>query len=213
VGGCSRADIKHSLLGARVVDNMTLREKLFEPDESDRAVSPVIGVILMVAITVILAAVIGAFVLEIGQNTGNTAPSVSLSMSDATGTYAPEDGDEDDAFVLTHDNGEELALTDLRIVIRDEGDNSNVAEFSEANGYQYTDGNSLTLFLDGSNLNGDLDTTDEEVNTGDTLTISQTDDTNSTNDGILTAGGTDYVIQIIHQPSDSTVSESTVTLS
>jgi len=190
---------------------MTLREKLFEPDESDRAVSPVIGVILMVAITVILAAVIGAFVLEIGQNTGNTAPSVSLSMSDATGTYDAEDGTNgDDAFVLTHDNGEELALTDLRIVIRDEGDNSNVAEFSEANDYQYKDGNSLTLFLDGSNLNGDLDTTDEEVNTGDTLTISQTDDTK---DGILTAGGTDYVIQIIHQPSDSTVSESTVTLS
>ncbi len=38
---------------------------LFQDDE---AVSPVIGVILMVAITVILAAVIGAFVLDIGQN-------------------------------------------------------------------------------------------------------------------------------------------------
>jgi len=35
---------------------------LFENND-DRAVSPVIGVILMVAITVILAAVIGTFVL------------------------------------------------------------------------------------------------------------------------------------------------------
>ncbi|GAA0308602.1 type IV pilin N-terminal domain-containing protein [Halarchaeum salinum] len=34
----------------------------------DRAVSPVIGVILMVAITVILAAVIGTFVLGLGGN-------------------------------------------------------------------------------------------------------------------------------------------------
>lgn len=34
----------------------------------DRAVSPVIGVILMVAITVILAAVIGTFVLGLGDN-------------------------------------------------------------------------------------------------------------------------------------------------
>ncbi|WP_135821307.1 type IV pilin [Halostella litorea] len=35
--------------------------------KDDGAVSPVIGVILMVAITVILAAVIGAFVLDLGQ--------------------------------------------------------------------------------------------------------------------------------------------------
>ncbi|MFA9502659.1 type IV pilin [Natrinema sp. H-ect1] len=36
-------------------------------NEDERAVSPVIGVILMVAITVILAAVIAAFVLDLGQ--------------------------------------------------------------------------------------------------------------------------------------------------
>ncbi|MDX1747991.1 MAG: type IV pilin N-terminal domain-containing protein, partial [Halobacteriales archaeon] len=41
-------------------------KQLFTDDD---AVSPVIGVILMVAITVILAAVIGAFVLGIGDNT------------------------------------------------------------------------------------------------------------------------------------------------
>lgn len=34
----------------------------------DRAVSPVVGVILMVAITVILAAVIGTFVLDLGSD-------------------------------------------------------------------------------------------------------------------------------------------------
>jgi flagellin-like protein len=44
---------------------------------SNRAVSPVIGVILMVAITVILAAVIGAFVLEIGDQQ-ETAPNTSF---------------------------------------------------------------------------------------------------------------------------------------
>jgi len=41
--------------------------------EKERAVSPVIGVILMVAITVILAAVIAAFVLDLGQSTGANA--------------------------------------------------------------------------------------------------------------------------------------------
>ena len=41
--------------------------QLTELFTEDDAVSPVIGVILMVAITVILAAVIGAFVLNIGE--------------------------------------------------------------------------------------------------------------------------------------------------
>jgi len=44
----------------------------------DRAVSPVIGVILMVAITVILAAVIGTFVIGLGDDLGGTAPSASF---------------------------------------------------------------------------------------------------------------------------------------
>ncbi|MFW5929715.1 MAG: type IV pilin [Halobacteriota archaeon] len=40
--------------------------------EDDDAVSPVIGVILMVAITVILAAVIGTFVLGLGEDVSET---------------------------------------------------------------------------------------------------------------------------------------------
>ena len=47
----------------------------------DRAVSPVIGVILMVAITVILAAVIGTFVLGLGDSLGDNQPSASISVS------------------------------------------------------------------------------------------------------------------------------------
>ncbi|PSP69506.1 type IV pilin [Halobacteriales archaeon QH_6_68_27] len=46
----------------------------------DDAVSPVIGVILMVAITVILAAVIATFVLGLGDQVSNTAPQASFSF-------------------------------------------------------------------------------------------------------------------------------------
>ena len=46
----------------------------------DSAVSPVIGVILMVAITVILAAVIGSFVLNLGGSLQDTAPQASFSF-------------------------------------------------------------------------------------------------------------------------------------
>ena len=52
-----------------------------QSNAEDRAVSPVIGVILMVAITVILAAVIGTFVLGLGDQLGDTAPHASFSSS------------------------------------------------------------------------------------------------------------------------------------
>lgn len=47
----------------------------------DRAVSPVIGVILMVAITVILAAVIGTFVLGLGDSLSQTSPQATYDWS------------------------------------------------------------------------------------------------------------------------------------
>ncbi|RZH67913.1 type IV pilin [Natrinema altunense] len=50
-----------------MIDGKAVRQKLIGSDE-ERAVSPVIGVILMVAITVILAAVIAAFVLDMGSS-------------------------------------------------------------------------------------------------------------------------------------------------
>jgi len=54
-----------------------------QSNADDRAVSPVIGVILMVAITVILAAVIGTFVLGLGDQLGDTAPQASFSDDNA----------------------------------------------------------------------------------------------------------------------------------
>ncbi|WP_265109751.1 type IV pilin N-terminal domain-containing protein [Halosolutus halophilus] len=56
------------------------RKKLIG-NEEERAVSPVIGVILMVAITVILAAVIAAFVLDLGSGLENQAQA-GVSISD-----------------------------------------------------------------------------------------------------------------------------------
>ncbi|ELZ12114.1 flagellin domain-containing protein [Natrinema thermotolerans DSM 11552] len=53
-----------------MLDGKAVRQKLIGSDDQ-RAVSPVIGVILMVAITVILAAVIAAFVLDMGDSMGD----------------------------------------------------------------------------------------------------------------------------------------------
>ncbi|RDZ42617.1 type IV pilin [Haloferax sp. Atlit-10N] len=64
-----------------------------------RAVSPVIGVILMVAITVILAAVIGTFVLGLGDQVGDTAPQASFSFD-----YNETSGD----LIVTHESGDAI---------------------------------------------------------------------------------------------------------
>ena len=64
--------------------------------ESEDAVSPVIGVILMVAITVILAAVIGAFVLGMGSGiqktyiVGVTAAQTNTNRVDVTFQGGPD---------------------------------------------------------------------------------------------------------------------------
>jgi len=58
--------------------------------QDEDAVSPVIGVILMVAITVILAAVIATFVLGLGDSLSNNAPQASF---ECTGDLANDNGD------------------------------------------------------------------------------------------------------------------------
>ncbi|ADB60844.1 Protein of unknown function DUF1628 [Haloterrigena turkmenica DSM 5511] len=59
--------------------------------EDERAVSPVIGVILMVAITVILAAVIAAFVLDMGDDLGSEAQAgAQMSFDEGDGVFSTE---------------------------------------------------------------------------------------------------------------------------
>jgi len=66
------------------MDLSTLPKKLVGNDE-ERAVSPVIGVILMVAITVILAAVIAAFVLDLGDTSEPVQASFDVDQDPAGG--------------------------------------------------------------------------------------------------------------------------------
>jgi flagellin-like protein len=88
-------------------------KQLFTDDE---AVSPVIGVILMVAITVILAAVIGAFVLDIGSGQ-EKVPQASwdFSQSADAGTTGAE-------LTVEHAGGDSIAASNL------EFDTSELAE-------------------------------------------------------------------------------------
>ncbi|WP_435346044.1 type IV pilin [Haloarchaeobius sp. HRN-SO-5] len=79
-------------------------KQLFTDDD---AVSPVIGVILMVAITVILAAVIGAFVLNIGGNQ-EAAPQVQFGFAyDTSGTTSTVE--------ISHEGGQTVDSSQLSV--------------------------------------------------------------------------------------------------
>jgi flagellin-like protein len=101
----------------------------------DEAVSPVIGVILMVAITVILAAVIGTFVLNLGDDVqANPTAGVSVDGSEVTvtslgpsttGVYCKEAGtptvgvgetitcNNQDRVIAVHEDGQEAVVREI----------------------------------------------------------------------------------------------------
>ena len=87
----------------------------FSKDEE--AVSPVIGVILMVAITVILAAVIAAFVFGMGGNLTEAPPSVSLVASSNSASPGAD-------IVIKHIGGEALMGSDWKFSVVPEGNTS-----------------------------------------------------------------------------------------
>jgi len=84
----------------------------------DRGVSPVIGVILMVAITVILAAVIGAFVLGLGDQASSTAPQASINIDSVN--------DGDNEIVLRHGGGDTIEWDETRLIIEQVGEDNDV---------------------------------------------------------------------------------------
>jgi flagellin-like protein len=69
-------------------ENMNVQELLTD----DRAVSPVVGVALLIAITVILAAVIGGVVLGLGT-TGADAPQAQLEVDTTNDQIEHKGGD------------------------------------------------------------------------------------------------------------------------
>jgi flagellin-like protein len=83
-------------------------KRLFTADEENRAVSPVIGVILMVAITVILAAVIGTFVLGLGDQVQQTSPNAQWDWDEDTDTQV---------LSVTHEGGDTVDETTITFAV------------------------------------------------------------------------------------------------
>ncbi|MEY7849815.1 type IV pilin [Natrarchaeobius sp. A-rgal3] len=113
------------------MDATQIRDKLVGT-EQERAVSPVIGVILMVAITVILAAVIAAFVLDLGGSVGQEAQAaVSIDVNHDTEAVHVE--------VTSMGNADHVNLTSSDWEAGTEPDNATLLTVGDAVSYTEAD--------------------------------------------------------------------------
>ena len=125
----------------------------------DRGVSPVIGVILMVAITVILAAVIGAFVLGLGDQASSTAPQASINIDNI-------DASENET-VLRHSGGDTIEWDETRLIIERVGEDEEV-RWNQPSDDSFSSADRVTaLTFNGTDDVGTLDTGSEIVNADD----------------------------------------------
>jgi len=86
--------------------------------DDEQAVSPVIGVILMVAITVILAAVIGTFVLGLGDQVQNTTPQAQFGFEQTNVTYTGAgSGQEARTITITHETGDTVSESNIEVSV------------------------------------------------------------------------------------------------
>jgi len=105
----------------------------------NRAVSPVIGVILMVAITVILAAVIGGFVLGLGGDL-QSAPQAQISIENVAGNGA---------FSISHEGGDAMTASDL--VVNVDGSATNFEDTGFGTG-EFSVGDSVEISTGGGEV-------------------------------------------------------------
>lgn len=113
-------------------------------DDSERAVSPVIGVILMVAITVILAAVIGVFVLEFGSSVSDSPPTVQFDMT----------VDSDNNAKILHEGGDVFEADSVSITNNESEDtfeSGSVSAGDKSNSFNVSDGDTVRVVWESDN--------------------------------------------------------------
>jgi len=195
----------------------------------EKAVSPVIGVILMVAITVILAAVIGTFVLGLGDQLQTTTPSASFGFDQGTSEVTANKigGGEVDitttSVTITHESGSTIDANNLKVSVDgktaysalEDPDGDSIDEVGGTFTGDVSAGSSVTIVAsanDDSISPGDASANSEYV-VGDTDSVldmqadgSAASASEDVNDVALSAGET---VRVIYDSPDS---DSTSTL-
>lgn len=88
-------------------------------DRFSEAVSPVVSVVLMVAVAVILAAVIGGFVLDLGENVGAN-PQAGITIDESKMNSGQDTWDEDASGDNNNDQGYVVSIDTIEMENADE---------------------------------------------------------------------------------------------
>jgi flagellin-like protein len=183
----------------------------------NRSVSPVISVILMVAIVVVLAAVLSAFVLDSTESLDDPAPNVA----DTTGEFEPEtDGFRTNQIVrVTHQAGDSVPVEEIELVVRASGPSLDAesrlvnlpAEDDDFDPENFENGNPSNLINDGGFLSRNkiiIADGDSMWSAGDTIQFRI-----NSGPADFTDGGNADTIEaiIVHTSSNSILSEHTFT--
>lgn len=137
----------------------------------DRAISPVVGVVLIVAITLLLVALTGSSLTNFGQDAANTAPQASLSVSVNAAA---------DKITISHDSGDRLAAQRTRVVVTIDGSESSWSETSASDALSV--GEDATFNFSASpdegpdsgawsSYGGDDGGTDNQIDPGDEIVV------------------------------------------
>jgi flagellin-like protein len=148
----------------------------------DDAVSPVIGVILMVAITVILAAVIASFVLGLGGNQQAT-PTASFTFD-----YTQGNSDSSSYVEVTHDGGDTIKGSEVYLR------GSNFASQS------FTGSSDSSISKSSVNYAGSSPGEDWNSAGGDMSAEKGDESAIAAGDGITVQANSNYEMRIVWQP-------------
>ncbi len=158
--------------------------------KNEEAVSPVIGVILMVVITVIIAAVLAVFAFGVGAPTQTPTVSVKITSMDKV----------NNATWIQHYGGDSVRLQDIKITAESLDNNAAIIDtivydLKIATGNQFTSGDTLKLIT--TNNTGRV-----YLNGGTTPLGTSTGGLN------MTAANADSIrVTIIHVPTGNVLSK------
>jgi flagellin-like protein len=150
-----------------------------------RGTSPVVGVVLLVAVTVAVAGAVGTFAA--GVDPSSPAPTVSVALA----------ADADGQVVLRHRGGDDLAVADLRVRVAVDGrplEHQPPVPFVGAAGFAGAPGGPFNAAGDGTWTAGEratlriADTNDPQVEAGDRVSVRLVVDDVTVWEGSTTAG-------------------------
>lgn len=171
--------------------------------DSSRAVSPVIGVVLMVAVTVVLAAIIGMFVMDFGSVLGQRSPHPSLTVVDAPSNFHDADNQAQALIEITHRGGDHLRVDETTLLIRETASNDLILEFEQREITQRFSSGAWNVTIGGTPIDSI-----ELIEPGDTVVVTHNDSV-----GAAIQDETEYDVMVIDTPSGQPLLDARVYIS